>query len=70
MPLFLLKKEFAKLDSLSAESKEAIGQKYELPMRQSWGDVYAEIYRLQKAQCFASITFAQQLQAYCTLLNQ
>ncbi len=70
VPLYLIKKEFAKLGNLPAGSADAISAKYELPMRQSWGDVYAEIYRLQKAQAFASISFAQQLQAYCTLLNQ
>ncbi len=70
LPLYLLKKEFAQLKDLPEGCKEAISQKYEQPMRQSWGDVYAEIYRLQKAQAFASISFAKQLQAYCVLLKQ
>lgn len=70
VPLFLLKKEFANLKTLPAGSEAAISKKYERPMRESWGNVYAEIFRLQKAQGFASIAFARQLQAYCTLLNQ
>ncbi|MFI3243037.1 MAG: hypothetical protein R3Y56_02145 [Akkermansia sp.] len=70
VPLYLLKKDFAKIGTLPADSQQAISNKYEQKMRASWGDVYAEIYRLQKAQAFASIPFAQQLQAYCTLLNQ
>lgn len=69
-PLFGLREQLTKLDKLSPELSQAISSKYELPMRQSWGDVYAEIFRLQKAQCFASIKFAKQLQAYCTILNQ
>ncbi len=69
-PLYILKKRFDLHKSLPDGVKEAIAKKYELTMRQVWGDVYAEIYRLQKAQCFASIKFAKELQTYCTLLNQ
>lgn len=70
VPLFGLREQIAKLTNMSADIKAAISKKYELPMRQSWGEVYGEIFRLQKAQCYASIKFAQQLQAYCTILNQ
>lgn len=70
LTLYELKKEFAKLDTLPDELKSAISKKYELPMRKSMGDVYAEIYRLQKAQCFGNINFAKALQVYCTLLSQ
>lgn len=47
------------LTSLSPEEKAAVEKRYGLKMRQQWGKVYEEMFRIQKAKCFGSPEFGK-----------
>ncbi len=56
--------------ALSDAEAQPLRQKYERPLRESWGKVYHEIYRIQKAQSYGSAEFVQTFQLFCKLLDQ
>lgn len=47
------------LTSLSPAEKEAVEKHYGLKMRQQWGKVYEEMFRIQKEKCFGSAEFGK-----------
>ncbi len=66
----LLSKNMQALAVLSEPDAQALRQRYEMPLRESWGKVYQEIYRIQKAQSYGSHHFVQSFQLFCKLLDQ
>lgn len=63
-----LSKELSAVKSLSPQQQQLILSKYERPMRDKWGKVYGEIFRIQSAHCFRSTAFAKSFQLLSMLL--
>lgn len=57
------------IKELTPEQTELVRQKYELPMRKSWGAFYGEVFRLQKANCFGSAALAKEFHLMCMMLK-
>lgn len=47
------------VSSLTPEQKKEVEQRYGLKMRQQWGKVYEEMFRIQKEKCFGSAEFGR-----------
>lgn len=47
------------VSSLTPEQKKEVEQRYGLKMRQQWGKVYEEMFRIQKEKCFGSSEFGR-----------
>lgn len=56
--------------TLDAGQKELVMKKYERPMRERWGRVYSQMFRLQNNKCFQSPEFAHLFQIMCLMLNK
>ena len=68
--LYKNRSELEKIQTLSPAVKAEVLQKYEMDMRRSWGQVYEQIFRLQKAQCYGSVNFYREFQTLCMMLNK
>ena len=68
--LFDLRTELTKITTLSPEVSAEVVRKYSNAMRQNWGKVYEEIFRLQKQRCYNSLSFFKQFQVLCMMLDQ
>lgn len=62
--------ELMKIDALSPELSAELQQKYGKTMQKEWGKVYEEIFRLEKADCYHSLSFFKQFRALCMMLRQ
>ncbi len=51
---------------IQAELKEKYGRK----MQEDWGRIYQNIFRLQKARCYLSLSFFKQFHTLCMMLDQ
>ncbi len=67
--LYDSQEELRKWKSLPPELAPAIREKYEQRLRTGWGEVYQQIFRLQKAKCFGSLPFFRQFQTMCRMLE-
>ncbi len=56
--------------TLTPEQSQEVQQRYALPMRRQWGRVYAQVFRLQKAQCYGSAAFAENFRLMCMMLGK
>ncbi len=65
-----ISKAMNELAEIPEVHRSSLLKKYELPLRTTWGEVYKEIYRIQKAQSYGSNLFVKEFQVYCQLLNQ
>ena len=63
-----LGREISGVKSLTPEQQQLICRKYEQAMREKWGKVYGEIFRIQSAHCFRSVEFAKSFQMLSMLL--
>ena len=68
--LYDLRTELTKITTLSPEVSAEIVRKYSHAVRQNWGKVYEEIFRLQKQRCYNSLSFFKQFQVLCMMLDQ
>lgn len=68
--LYKNRAELENIQSLSPAVKTEVLKKYEMDMRRSWGKVYEQIFRLQKAQCYGSVNFYREFQTLCMMLNK
>ncbi len=59
-----------RIPSLSAEETQQVQQKYERQLRQDWGKLFEEIYRLQRTRCYESLPFFKQFQTLCLMLEK
>ncbi|MCQ2364006.1 MAG: hypothetical protein MJ051_00430 [Akkermansia sp.] len=48
------------IPSLSAEQSALVQKQYARRMREGWAQVYAHIFRIQKAQCYHSESFTKE----------
>lgn len=58
------------INSLSAEQQMSIRQHYEKRMRQRWGAVYEQIFRLQNVKCYRSQNFSRMFRLLCMMLQK
>lgn len=62
--------ELMKIDALSPELRTELEQKYGKTMQKEWGKVYEEIFRLEKVNCYHSLSYFKQFRALCMMLQQ
>ncbi len=62
-------RELKSISALSQEDSQHIRAKFERPMREAWGKVYDEIYRLQKSRCYECVSFFRSFSILCSLLE-
>lgn len=65
--IYTAREAMQKVSRLTPEQNAAVQQQYAPQMRQEWGRVYEQIFRLRKAQCFGSIAFVNEF-GYMNLL--
>ena len=59
-----------KIESLPTEVQAEVVQQYGKTMQVEWGKVYAHIFRIEKANCYHSLSFFKQFRALCMMLQQ
>ena len=57
------------IESLTPQEQSAVKSKYEKAMREKWGEVYTEMFRLQKKKYFHSHSFTQSFGELSMLLD-
>lgn len=62
-------RELKAVASLSEEDSRQLRAKFERPMRETWGKVYDEIYRLQRVRCYECVSFFRSFSILCSLLE-
>lgn len=62
--------QLQRIGELSAEEKRELEQRYARRMREQWARVYAEIFRLQKVQCYSSPAFIKEFGIMTMMLSQ
>lgn len=58
------------IKGLTPEQARHIRDKYEARMRETWGKVYDEIYRLQRMRCYESVDFLKPFSLLCSFLEK
>ncbi len=58
------------ISSIGKEEVQQVQQKYETQLRQEWGKLFEQIYRLQKNHCYGSLPFFKQFQTLCLMLEK
>lgn len=58
------------IEQLSPAQNEQIRKQYEQPMREKWGKVYEQIFRISKAKCYQSPSFSKHFHVMCMMMNQ
>lgn len=64
-----LRREIGSIDKLRPEDAKEVSAKYERGMRETWGKVFAGIYRLQRERCYEEISFFRAFSILCSLLD-
>lgn len=62
-------RELKSIPTLSEEDARRIRAKFERSMRETWGKVYDEIYRLQRVRCYECVPFFRSFSILCSLLE-
>lgn len=58
------------IKELTPQQEQLILTRYERPMREKWGRVYAEVFRLQNKKCFNSPAFTRLFRIMNLMLNK
>lgn len=64
-----IRREIGSIDKLRPEDAKEVSAKYERSMRETWGNVFANIYRLQRERCYEEIPFFRAFSILCSLLD-
>lgn len=59
-----------RITALPASVKTEVIKKYGKDMQSNWGKVYEQIFRLQQARCYNSLSFFKQFHALCMMLDK
>lgn len=59
-----------RITALPASVKAEVIKKYGKDMQTNWGKVYEQIFRLQQARCYNSLSFFKQFHALCMMLDK
>ncbi len=62
--------ELTAINSLPPQVRREVLQKYEQAMRENWGKLYEQLFRLQQVRCYNSLAFFRQFHALCAMLNK
>lgn len=62
--------ELMKIEKLSPQVQAELVQKYGKAMQTAWGKVYEQIFRLEKCNCYHSLSYFKQFRALCMMLQQ
>ncbi|MBR4309418.1 MAG: hypothetical protein IKT79_00145 [Akkermansia sp.] len=62
--------ELLKIESLPQQVQAELIQKYGKAMQTEWGKVYEHIFRLEKNNCYHSLSYFKQFRALCMMLQQ
>lgn len=68
--LYDLRSGLQGITSLTPDQQVVIKTRYERSMREQWGKVYEQIFRLQKARCYQSRDFSQLFRLLCMMLQK
>lgn len=63
-------RELRSISALNGADLKQIRAKFERPMRETWGRVYDEIYRLQRVRCYECVPFFRSFSILCSLLEE
>lgn len=58
------------IKQLSESDAAEVKERYEKPMREEWGKLYQEIYRLQQVKCYNSEEFFKLFSYMCLMLEK
>lgn len=68
--LYGVRESLQKVSSLTPQQNEQVRKLYEKEMREQWGKVYEEMFRLQRNRCYGSAEFAGVYKIMCLMLNK
>ncbi len=68
--LYGIRESLQKVPVLTPQQSEQVRKRYEREMREQWGKVYAEMFRLQQNRCYGSAEFAKVYKTMCLMLNK
>ncbi len=68
--LYGIRDALQKVSALTPQQNEQVRKLYEKEMREQWGKVYEEMFRLQQNRCYGSAEFAKVYKIMCLMLNK
>lgn len=64
------RKELNAIPSLTEDQAAQVRRLYEKSMRERWGKVYEQLFRLQRVRCYDSMPMLKQFSTLCALLEK
>lgn len=68
--LYAIRESLRKVSSLTPQQNELVRNRYEQAMREQWGKVYTEMFRLQREKCYGSAEFTRLYRIMCMMLDK
>lgn len=68
--LYAIRESLKKVSSLTPQQNELVRNRYEQVMREQWGKVYTEVFRLQREKCYGSAEFTRLFRIMCMMLDK
>ena len=68
--LYAIRESLRKVSSLTPRQNELVRNRYERAMREQWGKVYTEMFRLQREKCYGSAEFTRLYRIMCMMLDK
>lgn len=68
--LYDVRESLKKVSSLTPQQNELVRNRYEQAMREQWGKVYSEIFRLRREKCYDSAEFTRLYRLMCMMLDK
>ncbi len=68
--LYSIRESLQKITNLTPRQNELVRKRYEKDMRERWGNVYTEMFRLQQNRCYEAAEFARVYKIMCLMLNK
>lgn len=68
--LYAIRESLRKVSSLTPRQNELVRNRYEQAMREQWGKVYTEMFRLQREKCYGSAEFTRLYRIMCMMLDK
>lgn len=68
--LYAIRESLKKVSSLTPQQNELVRNRYEQAMRERWGKVYDEMFRLQREKCYGSAEFTRLYRIMCMMLDK
>ena len=68
--LYAIRESLRRVSSLTPQQNELVRNRYERAMREQWGKVYTEMFRLQREKCYGSAEFTRLYRIMCMMLDK